>query len=329
MKQMEQDLILSQAMLLLREADVRITGGNLDALSLTLPDSRVREVKVQLASTPPTPSKLRAILERETQTLIVMFRPTERLTETALQDKIDLVTIAPVSVIIGGVQRLEPRHKPEPAEKTRGRAPWGRWALLRALALADGPQTQQELASAAGISQPAVNKHLKTLESFVDRDQRGWHAHDVDAIVTWLLDNYPGPRGVTSYWYGLESTAEQAKTAAEYATELGASPLVSGDAAADYYAPWRLPDSAIVYLLEAVDFTDAGFAPASPEEATLITTVPEDFTLWATASLVHHSEVIPLADPLITLRDVMAGDAVDIQEAADQLRKVIVAKAAR
>ncbi|HKU35048.1 MAG TPA: ArsR family transcriptional regulator [Paenarthrobacter sp.] len=326
---MKEDLILPQAMLLLREAGVRITGGNLNALSLTLPDNNVREVKVQFSSTPPTPSKLRAILEREVRTLIVTFRSTGRLTEAALQNKVDLISIAPVSVIIGGVERLEPRHTSEAAEKKHGRIPWGRWALLRALALADGPQTQQELAAAAGISQPAVNKHLKTLDSFVDRDQWGWHAHDVDAIVTLLMANYPGPRGVTSYWFGLNSVAEQAKKAVDYATELGASPLVSGDAAADIYAPWRLPDSAVVYLLEAVDFTDAGFAPATPEEATLITTVPEDFTLWATASLAHHSEVIPLADPLVTLRDVTAGTAVDSQEAADQLRKVIVAKAAR
>jgi len=39
--------------------------------------------------------------------------------------------------------------------------------------------------------------------------------------------------------------------------------------------------------------------------------------------------VIPLANPLIALRDVIAGDAVDSQEAAGQLRKVIVAKTAR
>ncbi|MFJ5954819.1 ArsR family transcriptional regulator [Paenarthrobacter sp. NPDC092416] len=326
---MEQDVILSQAMLLLREADVRITGGNLDALSLTAPDHKVWEVKVYLASTPPTPSKLHTILERGLRTLVVTFRPTERLTETALHGKVDLITIAPVSVIIGGVQRLEPRRTAESAGKTHGRAPWGRWALLRALALADGPQTQTGLAAAAGISQPAVNKHLRTLEAFVERDRWGWKAHDVDAIVAWLLDNYPGPRGVTSYWYGLDSTAEQAKKAAEFAQELGASPLVSGDAAADLYAPWRLPGSAIVYLREAVDFTDAGFAPAAPDEATLIATVPEDFTLWATAALAHRPEGIPLADPLVTLRDVTAGDAVDSKEAADHLRKAIVAKAAR
>lgn len=327
---MEQDVILSQAMLLLREADIRISGGNLDALSLTLPDRSTQEVRVQFAAAPPTPSKLEAILERTARTLIVTSRPTPALSEAATQDKVDLITVSPASITIGGVQYLKPRQEPDaPVEKTHGRTPWGRWALLRAFALADGPWTQQELATCVGISQPAVNKHLKLLSSFVDRDQSGWKAHDVSAIVSWLTDHYPGPRGVSSYWYSLTSPAEQAETAAEFANELGASPLVSGDAAADIYAPWRLPDSVHLYLREAVDFTDAGFSPASKEEATLITTVPEDPTLWATASLVHPRSRFPLADPLVTLGDVLANDAVDSDEAVEHLREAIVTGSVR
>lgn len=327
---MEQDMILSQAMLLLREAGVRISGGNLDALSLTLPDRGTLEVKVQITDTPPTPSKLQVILERKVRTLIVTSRPTPALSDAAALDKIDLVTVAPASVMIRGIQHLEPREKPAAAaEKTHGRTPWGRWALLRAFALADGPWTQQELATVVGISQPAVNKHLKVLTSFVERDQSGWKANSVRDIVSWVADHYPGPRGVSSYWYSLKSPAEQAEAAAKFAEEIGASPLVSGDAAADIYAPWRLPDSVHLYLREAVDFTDAGFSPASREEATLITTVPEDPTLWATALLVHAHGSFPLADPLVTLRDVLSGDAVDSEEAAEHLREAIVTGAAR
>jgi hypothetical protein len=327
---MEQETILSQAMLLLREADIRISGGNLDALSLTLPDRSTREVRVQITDTPPTPSKLEAILERKARTLIVTSRPTPALSDAAAQDKIDLITVSPASVTIGSIEHLEPRQEPaSPPEKTHGRTPWGRWALLRTLALADGPCTQYELAAAVGISQPAVNKHLKMLASLVDRDLAGWKAHDVPAIVSLLVDHYPGPRGVSSYWYSLKSPAEQAEAAAEFAQEIGASPLVSGDAAADVYAPWRLPDSAHLYLREAVDFTDAGFTPATREDATLVTTVPEDPTLWATALLVHAHSSFPLADPLVTLRDVLTGGAVDSDEAAEHLREAIVTGSAR
>ncbi|WP_423182930.1 hypothetical protein [Arthrobacter sp. NyZ413] len=327
---MEQHTVLSQAMLLLHQAEVRISGGNLDALSLTLPDRSTQEVKVWIADTPPTPSKLVAILERKVRTLIVTSHPTRALSQAASQDRIDLITVDPASVMIGGVQRLQLRQERDaPTEKTRGRTPWGRWALLRALALADGPWTQHGLAVAVGISQPAVNKHLKLLTPFVDRDESGWKAHDVSAIVSWLTRNYPGPRGVSSYWYSLKSPTEQAEKAAAFAKEIGAAPLISGDAAADIYAPWRLPDSVLVYLREAVDFTDAGFSPASKEEATLITTVPEDPTLWATALLVHMSANIPLADPIVTLRDVLADDAVDSDEAAEHLREAILAGTAR
>lgn len=327
---MEQDMILSQAMLLLREADVRISGGNLDALSLTLPDRSTRELKVQVTETPPTPSKLEAIIERKVRTLIVTSRPTPALSEAAAKDKVDVITVAPASITIGGVQHLQPRHESSaPAEKTHGRTPWGRWALLRAFALADGPLTQQELATVVGISQPAVNKHLKMLTAFVEREQSGWRAHDIREIVSLWADHYPGPRGVSSYWYSLKPPTEQAEAAAKFAEEIGASPLVSGDAAADIYAPWRLPDSVHLYLREAVDFTDAGFSPASREEATLITTIPEDPTLWATALLVHSRARLPLADPLVTLRDVLAGDAVDSDEAAEHLREAIVTGSAR
>jgi hypothetical protein len=36
-----------------------------------------------------------------------------------------------------------------------------------------------------------------------------------------------------------------------------------------------------------------------------------------------------LADPIVTLRDVLAGDAVDSDEAAEHLREAIVAGSAR
>lgn len=327
---MGHDAVLSQAMLLLREADVRISGGNMDALSLTLPESRNYEVKLQLASTPPTPSKLKAILERKARTLIVTVRPTPVLLEAAIQSKLDLITLNPATVTIAGVSRLEPQKPTPNEERTPGRTAWGRWALLRAFALADTAWTQQELASAVGISQPAVNKHLKVLGGLVKREQDGWKANDIPLIVDWLTQHYPGPRGVSSYWYSLKPSAEQAEAAAKFAGELGAAPLISGDAAADIYAPWRLPDRVHLYLREAVDFTDAGFGPASPEDATMIATVPEDPTLWATAALcIGYRGAFQLADPLVTLQDVLGGDGVDSEEAAEHLRDAIVSRSAQ
>lgn len=324
---MDQEMILSQAMLLLRDAGVRISGGNLAALSLALPDRRTLEVRVQIADAPPTPSKLELILARPQRTLLITSRPGKAAVVAAAHNMLDLITVTPASVTLGGTRLLEP-HEPAENERPHGRTPWGRWAMLRALALANGPMTQQELADAAGISQPAVFKHLKTLTPFVDRDQDGWRAHSVQDILSEWINRYPGPRGASTYWYSLKSPHEQAEAAASFAQEMGAAPLVSGDAAADIYAPWRLPDSVHLYLRAAVDFTDAGFTPASRDEATLIATIPEDPTLWPTAALSQRSDM-PLADPLVTWRDVLAGDASDSREAAEHLRDAIADGAAR
>jgi hypothetical protein len=323
----DQDMLLSQAMLLLRDAEVRISGGTLEELSLTLPDSSTREVRVKLAQLPPTPSKLAVILERQVRTLLVTSRPSKAVADAAERNLVDLITIAPATVVIGGVRLLEPRG-PEAPARSHGRTPWGRWAMLRALALAPGPLTQRELAEAAGISQPAVNKNLKSVLTFVHRDLQGWTAQDRDTLLTWWTANYPGPRGASTYWYSLKTPMQQAEDAAAFAEEMGAAPLVSGDAAADIYAPWRLPDAVHLYLRQAVDFTDAGFTPATREEATLISTIPEDPTLWPTAAL-SHREGLPLADPLVTLRDVMDGVGADSPDAAEHLRAAILTGAAR
>jgi len=323
----DHDMILSQAMLLLREADVRISGGTLEDLSLALPDHSTREVQVKIRPLPPTPSKLAVILKRRVRTLLVTSRPSKAVADAAARNLIDLITIAPANVVVGGVELLQSRD-PAPAARTRGRTPWGRWAMLRALALAPGPLTQQELADAAGISQPAVHKNLKSVLTFVHRDIKGWTAQDRSTLLTWWVANYPGPSGVSTYWYSLKTPIQQAEEAAAFAEEMGAAPLVSGDAAADIYAPWRLPGTAHLYLRQAVDFTDAGFIQATREEATLISTIPEDRTLWPTAAL-SHRDGRPLADPLVTLRDVMHGGGADSSDAAEHLREAILTGAAR
>jgi hypothetical protein len=320
-------MILSQAMLLLREAEVRISGGTLEDLSLTLPDRSTREVQVKIAEIPPTPSKLAVILERPVRTLLVTSRPSKAIADAAARNLMDLITVAPAAVVVGGVQLLESRD-PSTAARTHGRMPWGRWAMLRALALAPGPLTQRELADAAGISQPAVNKNLKSVLTFVHRDVGGWTAQDRATLLTWWMANYPGPRGVSTYWYSLKTPIQQAEDAAAFAEEMGAAPLVSGDAAADIYAPWRLPDTVRLYLRQAVDFTDAGFTQATREEATLIATIPEDPTLWPTAAL-SQREGLQLADPLVTLRDVMDGGGADSPDATEHLREAILTGVAR
>lgn len=61
----------------------------------------------------------------------------------------------------------------------------------------------------------------------------------------------------------------------------------------------------------------------------MIATIPGDPTLWVTALLVHTFANIPLADPIVTLRDVLIADAVDSDEAAEHLREAILAGTVR
>ncbi|MCX2748971.1 hypothetical protein OOZ51_14275 [Arthrobacter sp. MI7-26] len=327
-----QEETLSIALRLLRQAGVQISGGNLKDLSLTLPDGSTRVVNVKVASIPPTPSMTAGYLERQEgreHYLVITHRPSRHVTAAAARDALDMIAVEPPSVMIGGRELLlggtEPAApKPTPSQ---GKPAWGRYALLRSLLLSTEPQIQRVLAHEAGISQPAVTKNLKLFDTWVAKNESGWFARDKTQLLDYLLKLYPGPRGATSYWYSLRSLDEQLREAIQYAEEMGAKPLVSGDVAADIYAPWRLPDRATIYLREFVDFNDAGFSPASRDEATLIAVTPEDLTLWLTASVAEH-EGLPLADPLLTLWDLTQNEAPDAPDAVKHLRDAILSGAA-
>ncbi|MDJ0363435.1 hypothetical protein [Rhodococcus sp. H29-C3] len=76
------------------------------------------------------------------------------------------------------------------------------------------------------------------------------------AIDNWL-EEYPGALGVETYWYGPSDPVEQDNLIVRYAHEMDARVLVSGDGAADHYAPWRKPATSVVYLSELLDLTAA------------------------------------------------------------------------
>lgn len=311
---------LSLALGLLRRAGVRVSGGNLERLSLTLPDSTVREVRVHSG---PAARIRDGILP----VLVVTDRPSKSAVEAANTGAYDLIDTDSELVIIGAQTLLE-AEAPEPAQRGRRNA-WGRWAVMRALILARGPMKQRQLAEAAGISQPAVNKHLKALGPDVLQTPGGWLSADRGKLMGRWLKDYPAANGATAYWYGLSSPMDQARSAALYAAEMDADPLVSGSAAADIYSPWALPGRFRIYVKSAVDFTDAGFVPSSPEEATMAVTIPEDQTLWkdpaGERADVLTSTGLPLADPLTVMADVLLEGGPDSEEAAKVLANWIEA----
>lgn len=191
----------------------------------------------------------------------------------------------------------------------RGRVPWGRFALMRALARNAEPRTQVQLAAEIGLTQGAVSGALAKLGDVVRSNGGGWSAVDPDRLWETFLTNYPGAQGVRTYWYSRQPFARQYEVLRPLA-------LLSADAGSDLIAPWRTPVRAVAYASEPVDMETLGFSPATAEEATVDLVIPADRTVFATAT----AWGLGTADPLLVawdLRDVGGNDA---EEAIAHLR---------
>jgi hypothetical protein len=225
------------------------------------------------------------------------------------------------------------------ARRRSGPAPWGSLTVVRRL-LQRPAATQKVLAALAGVSQPRVSQTLSALaeRQIVMRGEDGWVVRDFDMLLRWWLDVYPGPGGISTFWYGLDTPRDQAKAVVDLLRtvaqggpkhvrpheRLEEAPIavVSGDVAADLLAPWRNPTRAVIYATVGADLTRAGLSPAGMEEATLELIVPEDRGVWPVHPQLVDSAVhreLPIADPLQVLWDVSRAPGPDSDEAAAQL----------
>jgi hypothetical protein len=245
-------------------------------------------------------------------------------------------------------------EKSAPGPPLSGRAgpvPWGSLTVVRRL-LQEQIATQRALAAAAGLSQPRVSQTLTALtrDGLVSRRGGRWWVDDLDDLLRWWLDRYPGPGGITTFWYGLAPLRDQAQQVIDLLST-GAAPdsdaagppataVVSGDLAADLLAPWRTPTRAVVYARCGADLGDVGLTPAGPQEATLELILPRDPGVWplgpvgealagprrvqTTGSAADHPRGhLPLADPVQVLWDVRRAPGPDSGEAADRLWTVL------
>jgi hypothetical protein len=221
----------------------------------------------------------------------------------------------------------EPSRELSGAVRARpGPVPWGWLTIVRRL-LELPSATQQELAIWAEVSQPRVSQALTDLarREVVERTTSGWVARDFDRLLRLWLDRYPGPGGISTYWYGLESPHDQAEAAVRVLSRRRRSraealAVVSGDVAADLIAPWRSPLRAVVYARSGADLSAAGLAPAGHEEATLELVVPRDLGVWP---MRPRADVLPLADEIQILWDLRRSPGPDSVEAADMLWTVL------
>ncbi len=106
-------------------------------------------------------------------------------------------------------------------------------------------------------------------------------------------ERYPRPT-TTAAWLTLDAPVRATTTITDVLTEADVGYAVTGQVAADHYAPWARPDRTTIWTDRLVDLSAAGCTPAPADDATVTIAVPDDpYALIGT----HQRDGIVLADP--------------------------------
>lgn len=205
------------------------------------------------------------------------------------------------------------------------RVSWTRMAILRVYALRPrGPLTQSAIASRIGVSHVAVGKQIPALGGLIERAPGGWLAPDRAACWDRFMAQYPGPQGLASYF---AATGEPAGQLARVERIVRGRPegqvIVSGDFAADFYAPWRRPARVIGYVSAEPPLERHGFAAVRAADATVELRVPRDPTIGAMSRIAVSGTGDGgrcYADPLITAWDLSQSLGGDVEPAVAELK---------
>lgn len=292
-------------------------------------DGRWSRRRVMLLRHSPSPHEIdRAVaaLQRHVDGLLfVVARAGRALQRSAETDHRVAYAAVDDAVVhfLGEVHRSDDQPQAGPTEP--GRASWVRLGMLRLFALsADRPVSQSEIARRLGVSHVAVGKQLPTLDELVARAARGWQVVDRAGCWDRFMVDYPGPRGLTTYWSATGDLAAQLTRIERAAHDRGdAPPAVSGDLAADLYAPWRRPNRIVAYVADQPPLEEHGFATVRSADATVALCTPQDPTILAMSrALPSIRSEIPrrYTDPLITAWDLRRSPGGDVDAAVDQLR---------
>lgn len=211
------------------------------------------------------------------------------------------------------------------ASRHPGRTSWARLAMLRLFALSPvGPLSQSEIARRLGMSHVAVGKQLPLVEELVERRSVGWQATDRAACWDRFMVDYPGSRGLATYWAATGDLAIQLARVESVERKIGRAGLaVSADFAADFYAPWRRPSHVVAYVANQPPLEEHGFATVRSADATVELRTPLDPTiLTMSREWPSIGDKIPrrYADPLIAAWDLSWSPGGDVESAVDQLR---------
>jgi hypothetical protein len=208
------------------------------------------------------------------------------------------------------------------AARRPGRLAYGTAAVMRALLLSREPITQSRLAEFASVTQPRVSQVLAELRGLglVAHVTGGWQREDPYRLLKhWVRTAPSSGEGTTTSWASAQADPWEATL---QVLPLLSDVHVSGDTAADVYAPWRRPALSVVYTSTTIDLHPTGLVTAErPDAAVLRVVTPADLTLLSEPAIWRsfRDVNVPLADPLIVWRDVAAGPGADAQDAADAL----------
>lgn len=100
---------------------------------------------------------------------------------------------------------------------------------------------------------------------------------------------------------------------------------MSGDVAADLFAPWRVGRRAVIYARTGYDLAEVGFSETTSENATLECVVPANPTIWSTAAAWAAGEGGWTTDPVLVAWDVQRTGGPDAGDAVNKIRQTVLA----
>jgi hypothetical protein len=268
---------------------------------------------------------LRALRPLMDGVLFVVPRAGRALLRAAERDeRVAFAAVEDAVVSFQGETRRRDETRPAgPLPSTR--ASWTRLAMLRLFALgAAEAVSQSEIARRLGVSHVAVGKQLPLPDGLVERVAGGWRVEDRARCWDRFMDDYTGPRGLSTFWAATGEPLDQLRRLEQIALEPGEGmPAVSGDYAADFYAPWRRPSRVVAYATHQPALQEHGFATVRSAEATVELRTPRDPTIlamsrqWPTP---RGGTARRYVDPLIAAWDLRRSPGGDVDSAVEELK---------
>jgi hypothetical protein len=206
----------------------------------------------------------------------------------------------------------------------------GTAAIARLLIATDAALTGVAIAEAVGVSQPRASQVLKQLteQQAVRATEQGYVGRPARLLHLYGSRARPLLIQPETYWYSTRPMAEQAHRIVDISRDPSPPIAFSADLGPDLLVPWRHPTLTVVYAAGHMPLDTAGLVPAEGRaDASVILRSTSDHTLLSPAAGWPRTvEGIPLSDPAQQWWDLLDLGGDDRREAADRLRRAIIAR---